>query len=227
MPHPSLWLLLLLLLALCGLVYALYVLPHRRAGISLLPTADPAARTSAVPSIPPLRGRGRAKKSAFGWRLLPFARSRRDPVLPRHYRAAFAGRGGARVDTDDDATPLLDVSDATSTWRSISYISSSSSGELVDLGSPPHDNNNNSNIPINIYTGTDPPPKAHLTRSSFERDCEREHDGHVLVDFSSPYDKQMLVDVSVPSSPAHYDTKGKGRDTTVVSPRRTPPPSPH
>ncbi|KAJ7260625.1 hypothetical protein C8J57DRAFT_1636659 [Mycena rebaudengoi] len=232
MPHPSLWLLgllPLLFLALCGLVYALDILPHRRAGIALLPTADPAARTSAVPSIPPLRGRGRAKKSAFGRRLLPFARSRRDPVLPRHYRAAFAGRGGARVDTDDDATPLLDVFDATSTWRSISSISSSSSGELVDLGPPPHDSDNN-NIPINIYNGTDPPPKAHLTRSSFERDCEREHDGHVLVDFSAPHDEQMLVDVSVPSSPApgkNYDTKGKGRDTTVVSPRRTPPLSPH
>jgi hypothetical protein len=53
-------------------------------------------------------------------------------VLPRHYRAAFAGRGGARVETDDDATLLLDVSDVTSTWRSIS----SSSGELVDLETP-------------------------------------------------------------------------------------------
>ncbi|KAJ7202431.1 hypothetical protein C8J57DRAFT_1543255 [Mycena rebaudengoi] len=135
MPHPSLWLLwllLLLLLALCGLVSALCILPHRRAGISLLPTADPAARTSAVPPIPLLRGRGRAKRSAFGLRLLPFARSRRDPVLPRHYRAAFAGRGGARVDAHDDATPLLDVSDATSTWRSIS----SSSGDIVDLETP-------------------------------------------------------------------------------------------
>ncbi|KAJ7202436.1 hypothetical protein C8J57DRAFT_1543260 [Mycena rebaudengoi] len=109
-----------------------YCIFDRHAGIALLPTADPAARTSAVPSIPPLRGRGRAKKSAFGRRLLPFARSRRDPVLPRHYRAAFAGRGGARVDTDDDATALFAVAD---TSHSISTISSSL-GELVDRGTP-------------------------------------------------------------------------------------------
>ncbi|KAJ7202439.1 hypothetical protein C8J57DRAFT_1260258 [Mycena rebaudengoi] len=114
MPHPSLWLLwllLLLLLALCGPVYALYILPHRRAGIALLPTADPAARTSAV-AAPRLRPRQeeRLRPAPPPVRSLPPG-----PVLPRHYRAAFAGWGGARVDTDDDATPLLYVFDATST----------------------------------------------------------------------------------------------------------------
>ncbi|KAJ7260593.1 hypothetical protein C8J57DRAFT_1514526 [Mycena rebaudengoi] len=93
-------------------------------------------RGSRPPPTPPLapppslRSRCRAKKSVFGRRLLPFARSRRDPVLPRHYRAAFTGRGGARVDTDDDATALFAVAD---TSHSISSIPSSSS-ELVDLG---------------------------------------------------------------------------------------------
>ncbi|KAJ7199096.1 hypothetical protein C8J57DRAFT_1545226 [Mycena rebaudengoi] len=95
--------------------------------------ASPSCRPPPTPPLAPppsLRSRGRAKKSAFGRRLLPFARSRRDPVLPRHCGAAFAGRGGARVDTDDDATALFTVAN---TSHSISSISSSL-GELVDLG---------------------------------------------------------------------------------------------
>ncbi|KAJ7260620.1 hypothetical protein C8J57DRAFT_1636644, partial [Mycena rebaudengoi] len=135
MPRPSLWLLWLLLLLLLALLWA-----------RLRPLHPPA---------PPRRHRPFSHRRPRR----PHLRRPIDPAAPRHYRAAFAGRGGARVDTDDDATPLLDVSDATSTWRSISSISSSSSGELVDLGLPPHDNNNN-NIPINIYNGnastTDP-----------------------------------------------------------------------